>query len=462
MRVFLIGVGPLPFYVTDRGLGAAHGTWQACVSLLRAGHTVFLVTGEHRCFSQPRIEYQIEPSRFGKLSHYPVPETNQENLEQVLQQVQEILQHVQPDCIVSAGSPIASRITVELQTSLPVWFDLFGEMMCEVQCRDRVSNDKVMPFALDIMKRILARGDRFSAVSGRQRLVVVGQLSMLGRLNAANAALGTKLVHTMPAGIDTEDSFVHDHIVLRGRVTPRDAFIVLWSGGFNHWVDLETLFSGVDEALQRNSDIHFVCTGGPMPGHSESAYAQFADLVKHSRVQERYHLLGWVAQKLVHNYFLESDLGINVDLDLFESEVGSRTRVLPWFKAALPPLMTCATELSAQVQEESLGFTVPIGQPRELARALLECARNRAEVRRRGLRAQRFAYEHLGFSNVTAPLLEWVNCPTRAPDHTLSPPPVSRVELRPLDLPRAPLGKPADLPETLVQERQRPWWRRWF
>lgn len=462
MRVLLIGVGPLPFYQTDRNSGIAYGTWQLCRAMLAAGHTVDAITMEHGCFTAPRVTYRHRPDAFGALTHHPLPETRAETLDEIAQTAQELLESIRPDCIVSAGSPIASFVTTRLETTLPIWFDLFGEVMAEVQAKAALTDDHVLPIILDLMQRILQRGDRFSAVSERQRLVVIGQLSMLGRLNGANAALGVKLVQTIPAGIDTGDRYVHDQTVIRGVLTPRSAFVVLWSGGFNTWADLDTLFHGLDAAMQLNPDIHFVATGGAIAGHHESGFAQFRERTARSPHSNRYHFVGWVPQDAVHNYFLESDVGINCDLDILESEIGTRTRVLPWFKAGLPPVMTRATELSQLVDREQLGFVVPMGSPDALTRVLLRCAEQRDEVRCRGRRAQFYAYKRLGFNDVCAPLLDWLKHPAPAPDRARGEDRIVRaVQITRQTELLGRVGK-GELPTALIQEKQRPWWRRYF
>ena len=34
--------------------------------------------------------------------------------------------------------------------------------------------------------------------------------------------------------------------IVRGRHVPEGAFIVLWSGGYNVWSDVDTLFAGLE------------------------------------------------------------------------------------------------------------------------------------------------------------------------------------------------------------------------
>jgi len=105
------------------------------------------------------------------------------------------------------------------------------------------------PRAIGRAITLVENGDVFSVVSGRQHDAALGQLGLLGRLNRRTA--GHEMVHVIPCGIDggsnpPDDSDSSDP----GPATlPFDAFVVLWSGGFNTWCDVPTLASGIEAAM---------------------------------------------------------------------------------------------------------------------------------------------------------------------------------------------------------------------
>ena len=57
---------------------------------------------------------------------------------------------------------------------------------------------------------------------------------------------------------------------MRGRLVPEDAFVVLWSGGYNVWSDIETLLQGLEKAMDEQPSIHFLSTGGAISGHDDA------------------------------------------------------------------------------------------------------------------------------------------------------------------------------------------------
>ena len=82
----------------------------------------------------------------------------------------------------------------------------------------------VLPIVLDLMKRILTRGDRFSAVSNRQRLMVAGQLSMLGR-NSLNVFCVASLLSLLGQII----RFVYSGSFVTDTVVVTVGLLVMWT-----------------------------------------------------------------------------------------------------------------------------------------------------------------------------------------------------------------------------------------
>ena len=55
-----------------------------------------------------------------------------------------------------------------------------------------------------------------------------------------------------------------------------DAFVLLWSGSFNTWCDVDTLFTGIERAMERLPSLVFLSTGGEVRGHDEVRTRTFA------------------------------------------------------------------------------------------------------------------------------------------------------------------------------------------
>ncbi len=72
----------------------------------------------------------------------------------------------------------------------------------------------------------------------------------------------------MPNAIESTP-YKHLKTVLRGRLASEGDFVVLWSGGYNTWTDVDTLFAGLIKAMKEEPRLRFVSIGGAIPGRDE-------------------------------------------------------------------------------------------------------------------------------------------------------------------------------------------------
>ncbi len=417
-HLLLIGVGPLPFYKSDRLYGFGIRTWQFAKPLLAAGHKITLLTCEFGVTRENsvKIDYQTSPSVFGDLNHIPLPQPLPRNTNIILTRIEDLIESQQPDAILAAGSTIATNLAASLKTDLPMWLDMFGDMFAEVQAKSAFSeNLDEMELFHRILTRVLLRADRLSVVSEMQRGTAIGQLGMIGRLN--KFTLGEELIWTIPCALDGEITPVHKDYILRGKKVDANDFLLLCSGGFNTWADIDTLFSGIEGAMDKNPRIHCVVTGGAITGHHEEGYNRFRSWVSKSAYESRFHLLGWVPNEDVPAITMECDLGLNVDLPIYESVLGSRNRMLTWMQCGLPILTTVTTELSKVLTDSRLAISTPTGDAKALAVKIDDASRNPQYLQKLATSARRFAYDYFSFEETIAPLKEWANKPVKASDN---------------------------------------------
>jgi hypothetical protein len=192
-----------------------------------------------------------------------------------------------------------------------------------------------------LLAPVLQAADRISVVSERQRYATIGELGAAGRLTAETC--GYEFTAVIPCALVPIDETPPRapgprEGMVRGRLVPEGAFVVLWSGGFNVWSDVLTLARGLEGAMDREPRLHFVATGGAVPGLDSSTWERFRELVLRSPHRERFHLEGWVTGDRVAGYVEEADLGVLADRMVYEGLLGSKNRVLQWMGAGLPVL----------------------------------------------------------------------------------------------------------------------------
>jgi len=408
MRILLCGLCPLPFENERKSYAPGVRTWMFALPLRDAGHEV-------RIFAR-RIPF-VYPPETPAISHFERDGIEITSVEwsagEDFVHLRRILEEFSPDAVVGAnvyGSYDACR----LDLTVPIWADMNGHVMAEAQAKAFIASDnRYLSHFWGMVRTIMPRGDVFSSVSNHQRFAMIGELGAFGRLTSET--VGYEFVHMIENGMDPEP-LEHRNTVLRGSKVPGNAFVVLWSGGYNVWVDVDTLFAGLELAMAQDPTIYFVSTGGMIDGHDESTYPYFQELIEGSPHRDRYVLLGWRPKEEVTDYYFEADIGISIDRYMYEGLLGSKNRILDWFRAGLPTLAGELSEITTVLREKGIGFTYPLGDPEALGRSLVELASDRDRVQEVGRRAREYAKECLTFHATVRPLVHWASAPRHAPD----------------------------------------------
>jgi glycosyltransferase involved in cell wall biosynthesis len=454
--ILVIGTGPLFAPDVKVFSGQSFRTWHFTQPLLETGHTVDLVVLPTEGLSDTNNTADViqEHQKAGttyRMVHSTDPDT-------ILKSLSAVIAQKAYDCIVAVNIN-AGYYACRLETTLPLWIDLNGYMMGEAQAKCKVyESDSYLMHFWERERVALRRADRFSAVSYKQMLAVIGELGAVGRLN--RYTFSHQFVSVVPNAAYEEfldpASYPYERSY-RGKEFPEDAFAVLWSGGFNTWTDTKTLAAALSLAMEQNPHICFVATGAAIPGHDELTYESFTAEMSKTGFLDKCHMLGWVEAKELFSLHRECDIGINVDSLNYETIFGARNRLTNMMAAGLPVLTTLGTELSELIREQRLGYVVGLEDVAEFSNALLHGASNPNNLRQFSQRAKRYVIENFGYAATTKGLLKWVEEPTRAPDndekvrrnptaHKLAAIPLNPIEEELLSLERL------DIPDLLRQK----------
>jgi len=407
-RVLLLGLSPLPFENELRLYGPGIRTWQLTKPLLQDGHDVCLVAarirGAYRDEREPvvcikddgLVRYSVAEERFWDAAF-----------------LQSVCDAFAPDAIVGATA-YGSSAAAGLRSDRPFWADVFGDLLAEGQAKAAAyDDDYVIVHFWNVLRPVLDRADVFSSVSARQAYALLGALGVRGRLNKHSS--GYTFVHPIPCGMDLDGVAAGDGIA-DDRQAFGDDFVVLWSGGYNTWADVDTLFRGLETAMARNPRVRFLSTGGQIDHHDEKTYPRLLRLIARSRFRDRFEMKGWLPTEEVAGYYRKCHVGVHAELPLSERLLGSQNRVVAWMQAGLPVVCTSLSEFGETIAHQGLGLAVPPQDPESLARALLALADDPERRRDCARRAQSYALEHLTFGATTRPLRDWAFHPGCAPD----------------------------------------------
>ncbi|MBN1424690.1 hypothetical protein JXA88_09040 [Candidatus Fermentibacteria bacterium] len=407
MNVTVLGMGPLPGQESDKTHAPGIRTAQFVRGLIAGGHDVSLAVRTH-------TEAGIAADAAAP-SDLPVANYQSFSDEEFMtgDTLRRVIGQWAPRALV-AVTFLPSFRAAKIAGDFPVWMDLFGEPLAEGQAKAALlGDDEVIQPYYDMLMPILQRGDRFSAVSRAQANALEGQLALAGRMSRRTAYYRT--VHTIPCALDPTVSRASTN-PLRGTLVPEDAFVVLWSGGFNTWCDVDTLYLGIEKAMSHNDKIHFVSTGGALGEQDSSTYAHFANLVDRSTCKARYHLEGWIPYSRLGDYYGLADVAVNSDRSLLEVRLGTKTRFMEWIACHIPIITSRLSELSRDLERTkgALGFAPGDGEA--LATHLLWAAANPEGLTTISSRAHQFATSRLTAESTVHSTSQWARRPRRAPD----------------------------------------------
>ncbi len=407
-KLLVFGFSPLPFENTQKTYGPGIRAWQFIQPLLDDNIELTLIANRIPSVYPDSTPPEIITEKHG-FTYYNLSDKvfNDKH------RIQDIHDRFKPDVILAA-TVFACKPLEKLKYSAPVWIDLFGHVMAEAQAKAfRYQSNEYLDHFLHHQYLALRTGDKFSTVSRAQSYATIGELGLIKRLSAQTT--GYEFCHSIPCAIEPE-LYTHDKTIFRGKDVPQNAFVVLWSGGFNTWTDIDTLFNALEKAMAENPNIYFVSTGGQIDGHDEITYPKFVKLVNRSKYADRFVLKGWIPKEDVHNTYFEANIGINIDRYMYEGIFGSKNRVMDWMKADLPALIGELCELSIDLPQKGLGYSYPLGDSEALSNRILKLAQNPEEVKLTGRRAREYALRHLSFEATTLPFRQWLNSPEKAPD----------------------------------------------
>jgi glycosyltransferase involved in cell wall biosynthesis len=213
----------------------------------------------------------------------------------------------------------------------------------------------------------LAAGDAFICASERQRDLWLGMLSAIGRIDldryVADPSL-RDLIDVVPFGLEA-DAPRPTQRVLKGVVKGigESDKVLLWGGGVFNWFDPLTLIRAVKTISGSRGDVKLFFLGirHPNPIVGTTRMANKAISLSDSLGLTDRHVFfnsDWVPYDQRQNFFLEADLGVSAHFDTVETRFAFRTRLLDYFWAELPSVVTRGDVLGDLVGARRLGQTV--------------------------------------------------------------------------------------------------------
>ena len=233
--------------------------------------------------------------------------------------------------------------------------------------------------SLEITNRLSLVGDYFICGSERQRDFWLGVLTANGRINPRTFAQDPSLRSLIDVvGIGFPERRPSAKPILRNLhpAIPADAKIVLWGGGIWEWLDPVTLVKAWPAIIQQypKARLIFLGTRHPnpnIPTHkiAEKTISLAAEIGEKDRTILFYEWLPYEEREALLN---EADIGVILHPPHIETRFSIRTRVLDYFWARLPVLVSDGDVTSQWVSKYNVGRVVPPNDIQAVSKTICE------------------------------------------------------------------------------------------
>lgn len=132
--------------------------------------------------------------------------------------------------------------------------EIYGDLLTITQAAAyRAQSDRGIETQIAFLREVLHKGDVFSGCGRAQCHMMVGELAMAGRLNSRTFGyefMRTILPGSPPRGdMPAPEGKCARQLLVQHGLADADS-VVLWCGGYNTWTDVETLFRGLEAAME--------------------------------------------------------------------------------------------------------------------------------------------------------------------------------------------------------------------
>lgn len=434
-RIFILGSGPLPN--EKEGIREAAGlrTEQFIRPLQKAGHTIKLVIITNK-------KPQEEKGESKGISFLRIHRHDKKLISAIKKEIKEY----DPELCIGVNTFPAFVMSTCTPDHCPFWADLNGWIMAEAQARSWSENSNdIFANAWRQEKSILKKADKISTVSENQKFAIIGELASLGILRKENFLeekvfsipnatkffdidkISKKIIHealpkTPYHNVDnnndkvdiTDDNSTCIQKLFKGKKVPENAFIIAWIGGYNNWVDEQTLFDTVSAAMSKDDNVYFVSTGGAIKNIANDTFGRFRQMIDKCQFKDRFIFLGWIETEDMRKIYDEADIGINVDYRCIETETGARNRINEMLKFGLPVITTGGSEIAEVIGKEKAGITVENGNSDILTDAILSMSKmSKKERIIFGTNGQYISEEIFTDTKTLTPLLQYAQNPIK-------------------------------------------------
>ncbi len=261
--------------------------------------------------------------------------------------------------------------------------DLYDPLLIEVLEYAKDDNEKLRNATFDFnyfsLLLQLATADHLLCASDRQRDYYCGILSGRQILNPNfynNSPNLEKFITIAPFGLLSEKPKAKDPEAFYKKfpAIKKTDKIIYWGGGIWNWFDPISVIKAVEILAKKRDDIKLFFLGAKHPNPKIKKMRMANEAISYAKEKgliDKFVFFNydWTPYDERTNYLCQSAIGISTHFDNTETRFSFRTRVLDYFWADLPMILTRGDYFAELCEKRNLGVVVDYKNSKEIAAA---------------------------------------------------------------------------------------------
>lgn len=225
--------------------------------------------------------------------------------------------------------------------------------------------------------------------SNRQRDFYTGILSdqkLINPLSYAETPDLKKMISLVPFGLSDKNISNTDIKIVERKITnlkPSDT-LIYWGGGVFNWFDPLSIVRAIEQISKTRSDVKLFFLGVKHPNPKIKQMEMANKTIEYCKKNDLlnkfvFFNFDWTPYEERRHFLARANIGISTHCDNLETRLSFRTRVLDYFWANLPMVLTEGDGMADICQEKNLGRIVRYKNVSDIKSAILYLADNKKE-----------------------------------------------------------------------------------
>ena len=266
---------------------------------------------------------------------------------------------------------------------------------------------KVNPnFLLSYELKSFWYGDFFTTTNERLRYYLLGMFTASKRILQYSRKQGDPIIHVIPMTPQSEPPIASKTISRQN-----EEFTIVLAGALLPWYDYDTLLNALYLLKKKTTKFKLVIMGGNIRTIKFDGLSIIKSMMTRYELKDNIEITGLVPFKERAKYYLQSDVGLSLNLNTLENELSTRTRIIDYLWGKMPVITAGGDELSELVVKNRCGLSYKFGDPHDLFRIFSYLIDNRDILAKYKVNIEHLLSEKLNTSKVIAPLLAFLDNP---------------------------------------------------